>query len=371
MSPTIALYRSALAYARVDGRYAGAVGDLRVIMGSATYAHAASAYRGTGNAASSQTSALDQLMQVTGGVKVSFHVPAVVSSKQNAVVRLGMRRDYVAPIWEGITLIPDEVTKAKAGQIVITAVMLHATKLLRADAGSTRRNRSTHRAAMKLDCKVTVLEAAAGKPPRLTGTLITFGEPISDGRRIVFERGSLSWPEAGVVVLNRQHAAAAPILRFTPVDAGDRLLLDAELPATAAGADAHAEVEAGLMTGASVEVVTNRQSYRGGMAHVTAGRLVGAALVHAPAFPSSKVEVHAAAHRRRRTMALRPWRQWFGAEAQGGDCGPTSTTADALVDAILASAGGSGTGRLVDGPRLAVVEACAGWWGRSHWPART
>ena len=39
----------------------------------------------------------------------------------------------VAPIWEGVTIIPDEVTKAASGQIVITAVMLYAVKLLRAD----------------------------------------------------------------------------------------------------------------------------------------------------------------------------------------------------------------------------------------------
>ena len=56
--------------------------------------------------------ALDRLMEITGGVRVSAHVPAEASDKQNAVIRRGMRRDMVAPIWEGITIIPDEVTKA-------------------------------------------------------------------------------------------------------------------------------------------------------------------------------------------------------------------------------------------------------------------
>ena len=71
-------------------------------------------------------------MDVTAGVKVSAHVPALSNAnKQNAVIRLGMRRDMVAPLWEGVTLIPDEVTKASSGQIVVTAVMLHAIKLLR------------------------------------------------------------------------------------------------------------------------------------------------------------------------------------------------------------------------------------------------
>ena len=72
-------------------------------------------------------------MSVTAGLKVSSHVPAAASNKQNAVIRLGMRRDMVAPVWEGVTLIPDEITKAANGQIVVTAVMLHAVKILRAE----------------------------------------------------------------------------------------------------------------------------------------------------------------------------------------------------------------------------------------------
>ena len=75
--------------------------------------------------------ALKSLMEATGGVRVSAHVPAVSSNKQNAVIRLGMRRDMVAAIWEGVSLIPDEITKAKSGEIVVTAVMLHAVKILR------------------------------------------------------------------------------------------------------------------------------------------------------------------------------------------------------------------------------------------------
>ena len=34
-------------------------------------------------------------------------------------------------MWEGVTLIPDEISLAKKGQIQITAVMLHAVKILR------------------------------------------------------------------------------------------------------------------------------------------------------------------------------------------------------------------------------------------------
>ena len=38
-----------------------------------------------------------------------------------------------APIWEGVTLIPDEVTKAGTGEIIITAVLLAAFRILRTD----------------------------------------------------------------------------------------------------------------------------------------------------------------------------------------------------------------------------------------------
>ena len=122
-----ALYRSQFAYGRVDGKYASATSDLKVVMGTGTYSHAAGQYRGN----SDNMDALMALTNATAGVKVSAHIPAVSGNKQNAVVRLGMRRDMVAPIWEGITLIPDEISLAKKGQIQITAVMLHAIKILR------------------------------------------------------------------------------------------------------------------------------------------------------------------------------------------------------------------------------------------------
>ena len=124
-----ALYRSQFAFERVDGRYASMTSDIRVVMGSDTYAHAASQYRGNND----NQDALQSLQGALGGVKVSSHVPAAVSNKQNAIIRLGMRRDMVAALWSNIALVPDEVTLVKKGQIQITAIMLHAIKILRAD----------------------------------------------------------------------------------------------------------------------------------------------------------------------------------------------------------------------------------------------
>ena len=139
---TFPLYKADFAYGRVDGKWASTVADLRIVMGSATYAHAATVYRASAGASDSIDAALAVLMGSTAGVKVSAHVPDVASQKQNSVIRLGLRRDMVAPIWEGVTLIVDEITKASTGQIVVTAVMLHAVKLLR--PGGFHKQQSQH-----------------------------------------------------------------------------------------------------------------------------------------------------------------------------------------------------------------------------------
>ena len=137
---TYANYRDLFGYGRVDGTFAMSVGDIRMVVGAGTYGHMAAQFR-SNNAG--DRAAVEDLMDVTGGVKVSAHVPAVSNAnKQNAIIRRGRRRDMVAPIWEGVTLIPDEVTKASSGQIVVTAVMLHAIKLLR--AGGFHKQQSQH-----------------------------------------------------------------------------------------------------------------------------------------------------------------------------------------------------------------------------------
>ena len=122
-------YIADFAFARVDGRYASSAMAVRAVMGNGTYAHAGSVYRAT----ESDRTALDRLMDITGGIRVSAHVPAASGNKQEAVIRLGMNPDMVAPIWENVAIIEDNVTKAAGGQIVLTAVMLHAVKILRTD----------------------------------------------------------------------------------------------------------------------------------------------------------------------------------------------------------------------------------------------
>ena len=126
---TYADYVSQFGYNRVDGRYAPTPTDLRVLMGSTTYAHAGSVYR----SASTDLSAIDRLMLVTGKpVRVSAHVPDASGNKQNGLIRLGLRRDMVCPQWQGVNLIYDEITGQAKGEINITAVLLFTTKILRA-----------------------------------------------------------------------------------------------------------------------------------------------------------------------------------------------------------------------------------------------
>ena len=119
-------YVAELLYARVDGRYAFDLADIRVVMGSDTFGNAATKLPSAG-----EENALARIRNDSGGVRVSANVPAANNSKQNAVVRLGLRADMVAPVWGAVTLIPDEITKAANGQIVLTAVMLYAVKILR------------------------------------------------------------------------------------------------------------------------------------------------------------------------------------------------------------------------------------------------
>ena len=123
---TYADYVAKLLYARVDGQYAFDLADIRVVMGSDTFGNAAIKLPTNG-----EENALARIRNDSSGVRVSAHVPDAASMKQNALVRLGTRMDYVAPVWGQVTLIPDEITLAGKGQIQLTAVLLYAAKLLR------------------------------------------------------------------------------------------------------------------------------------------------------------------------------------------------------------------------------------------------
>ena len=126
---TFNTYRNTMVYGRLDGRYAPMESDLRILSGASTVAHMASVYRGN----NASDAALDSIRRVVGGVRVSAHIAAIANKKQDSIVRSGSRMDAVAALWQGVTLIPDEVTKAKSGELIITAVLLAAFKVIRTD----------------------------------------------------------------------------------------------------------------------------------------------------------------------------------------------------------------------------------------------
>ena len=120
---TYASYLTDLCYGRIDGRHATMPSELRVLLGTETMVHIASLYRSTNGG---DDNGLQKLASLVAGVRVSAHIPVAVSNKQDALVRIGSRMDAVAPMWEGVTIINDEVTKAATGEIVITAVLMAA-----------------------------------------------------------------------------------------------------------------------------------------------------------------------------------------------------------------------------------------------------
>ena len=125
----------------IDGVYAYTAASCMVLFGPQTYAHAASRYRGN----NADDSALDSLMRVAGGVQVSSHIPAPTTSgaqanDQQVLISKDVGREHaVAPIWEGVQVIVDEVTQAKFGEIVFTAVMLWGRLAILRDDGFARK----------------------------------------------------------------------------------------------------------------------------------------------------------------------------------------------------------------------------------------
>ena len=125
-------------------------------------------------------------------------------------------------------------------------------------------------------------------PGRLVGTVITYGQRAKD-RPELFEPGALTWPADGVV-LNRQHARGAPIMRVVPTQIGDAIVIDQVLPDTTAGRDAAAEIRQGLMRGLSVSFQAARQEHRAGVRRIHAAALTAIGLVDSPSY-DAPVEV--------------------------------------------------------------------------------
>ena len=130
-------------------------------------------------------------------------------------------------------------------------------------------------------------------PGRISGVLVTYGEVAKD-RPDLYEAGSLSWPDGGIV-LNEMHDRKQAIKRFSPYLDEHELRVDFQLPPTQRGRDAAYMVRDGTYTGLSMEVARDTivATYRAGVRHISRGKLVAAALVDESAFLGSVVDVNA------------------------------------------------------------------------------
>ena len=79
-------YRDSI-FDAIDGRYASTTGEIRLLVGPVTYKAMGAVYRGN----NADDSALDSVMRISGGVKVSAHVPAATSDVQQAVNCQGVK----------------------------------------------------------------------------------------------------------------------------------------------------------------------------------------------------------------------------------------------------------------------------------------
>ena len=134
---------------------------------------------------------------------------------------------------------------------------------------------------------------------RLVGVLMPYGTEARD-RREIFEAGSLTWDPKGIVV-NRMHQRSSPILLAVPVEQDGELMINSEIPDTAAGRDCVREVRSGLLASLSVEFRAVKQTIVGGLRRISAAVLTGAAVCDAGAYEAATVEARA---QRRRQIWL-------------------------------------------------------------------
>ena len=127
-------YNQAFA-SQVDGTYALSLGNLVGVVGSATFVHARSKFRAVD---AGDDDAFRYLSQETSGLRVSANVPAKNGDFQDAIIGRALGAAHaVNPIWSGVTILNDDLSKASTGAIVLTGVMLTQFKVLR-KAGFSR-----------------------------------------------------------------------------------------------------------------------------------------------------------------------------------------------------------------------------------------
>ena len=123
----------------VDGLHATSEGEVDVLIGVATYKHAAATYlAGSGEAGS------ELLFRRARSVMASSYIPAVASMKQYAILHAGganggtARGDSVAAMWPTVEVIRDPYTKASQGVVLTWIALWDAVVAFRAAAYALR-----------------------------------------------------------------------------------------------------------------------------------------------------------------------------------------------------------------------------------------
>lgn len=111
-------YKSALT-GRVDGRYADSPSSVKVVAGAATMQHAAAQYK----ASETAEDAWAMLGRMSGGARVSAHVPAASSNVQSTLFVRGTG-GAVAPIWEGASVLVDPYTQRSSGEVILSIIAM-------------------------------------------------------------------------------------------------------------------------------------------------------------------------------------------------------------------------------------------------------
>ena len=126
---TFARAQSLLAYNQVDGVYARSVADLRMLMGTRTYAYISSTRD------SNNINSVEQILRSIGvGMRVSTNAPAFGSKEQETIVKLGSHTGAWAPIWRNVSFVRDDITGVGKGQISLTAFMYYNAQVVDASA---------------------------------------------------------------------------------------------------------------------------------------------------------------------------------------------------------------------------------------------
>ena len=155
----------------------------------------------------------------------------------------------------------------------------------------------------EIRCSVEVRQDESRQSPgRLVGRILRYGERAND-RPELFEAGAFdleSIKASGGIVLNRQHARGAPIMRVIPeLREGGEVVLDVPLPDSAAGRDAALEIRSGLMRGLSVSFQAQRQAFVGGVRRIQSAAMTAVGLVDSPSY-DAPVEIRQRREGRRR-----------------------------------------------------------------------